>query len=148
MSKSTRRDVVKLAAGLAAASAVPATGEELARPEAGDSALQRAMDNPQIHMLSEPVTFQLETDRFSRDLHITSARDQQGKSMRVRVPSHSVRIFRADAAVDDFTRQGGLHWRFNGKDGKTLLKHPGGIVMVVREGDTVRCYTMTPDFRC
>jgi hypothetical protein len=113
-------------------------------------------------MLSEPKLFALDVDGHSRDLYITSARDVDGKSVRVRVPSRSIRIFRADASVDEFTKKGGLHWVFRDKPGKVQLKVPtekewkppvaapgqGEIVMVVRDEDTVRCYAMSIDERC
>jgi hypothetical protein len=59
-----------------------------------------------------------------------------------------MRVFRADAGVDEFTRKGGLRWEFFDQKGDITLAVPGAIVMAVREDDTVRCYTMTLDFRC
>jgi len=173
MSEVSRRDVVKFAAALAlgssAATAGLALAEETAKPagapqapNVADESLAWANSSPQSFMLIGPATFHLEGDGYSRDLYITSARDLEGKSNRVRIPSGSMRVFRADAAVDEFTKQGGLHWRFHNQQGKVKLKQAeagllgtndrklsrGAIVMVVREDDTVRCYTMTPDDRC
>jgi hypothetical protein len=90
---------------------------------------------------------------------ITSARDVQGNQVNVRVPSRCVRIFRADSTVDEFTAQGGLHWRFRNKPGKVKLpasnsslgvQRPGEgpIVMLVRDEEIVRVYTMSLDLRC
>lgn len=160
MSDLSRREVVKLAAGLAVGAGVAtgglAAGQEPKKPadpppaaEPKDPLLAMAASSPQGFMLTGPETFQIKGDGASRDLIITSARDQDGKPTHVRVPSGSVRIFRADPDVDEFTRQGGLHWRFHDTRGRVKLKTPGEIVMVVREwSDTVRCYIMTPDERC
>jgi hypothetical protein len=152
--------MVKLAAGLAVGSGVMA-GELAASQEptkavdtpevvpAKDALLAMAIDNPQGFMLTGAKTFRLEGDGASRDLLITSALDRDGKRNVVRVPSGSMRIFRADADIDEFTRQGSLHWRFHDTQGRVKLKTPGEIVMLVREGyATVRCYIMTPDERC
>ena len=159
MSDLSRREIVKLAAGLAVGAGVAtgslAAGQEPKKPadplaaEPKDRLLAMASRSPQGFMLTGPETFQIKGDGASRDLIITSARDREGKPTQVRVPSGSVRIFRADADVDEFTKQGGLHWRFHDTQGRVKLKTPGEIVMVVREGyDTVRCYIMTPDLRC
>jgi hypothetical protein len=130
-------------------------------PKVVDQSLASAREAPEPFMLSEPEVFSLDGDGYSRDLFITSARDQDGKCVSVRVPSRSIRIFRADTAVDEFTKQGGLHWRFRDKDGQVKLTNPasgldtqgsqlgwGPIVMVIREENTVRCYTMMFDLRC
>jgi hypothetical protein len=152
MSEPSRRDVVKMAAGLAVGSGMafgsPAAGQEPQGAGARDALLALALGNPQGFMLTGPATFRVEGDGASRDLIITSARDPQGRSTPVHVPSWSMRVIRADADVDEFTKQGGLYWRFRDKQGKLKLKSPGEIVMVVREDNTVRCYLMTPDARC
>jgi len=155
MSDLSRREIVKLAAGLGVGAGVATgsleAGQEPKKPtaEPKDRLLAMAASSPQGFMLTGPAIFQIKGDGASRDLFITSARDPEGKPTQVRVPSGSVRIFRADADVDEFTKQGGLHWRFHEAQGRVKLKTPGEIVMVVREGyDTVRCYIMTPDLRC
>lgn len=110
-------------------------------------------------MLGEPEILVLDTDQHSRDLVITSACDNEGKPVEVHVRSRSVRIFRANPTVDEFTSQGGVYWRFRDKTGKVTLKrtpgldlrskrHSGPIVMVVRDEETVRLYTMSLDIRC
>jgi hypothetical protein len=168
----SRRDVVKRATALAVGAGVATAGSALAlqpgepaasAPGAGkksDEVLARARQGPEGFMLSEPEIFALDTDGHSRDLVITSGRDEKGDPVEVHVPSRAVRIFRANPAVDEFTRQGGLHWRFRDKPGRVKLKTTSGadsfdaisraghIVMVVRDEDTVRVYTMTPDLRC
>lgn len=113
-----------------------------------DSMLFSANRDPQAFMFVEQVTFQIETDGASRDLFITSALDQQGKSVQVRVPSRSMRIFRADASKDAFTQKGGIYWSFRKSEGKIQFKEVGAVVMVVREDNTVRCYTLDHDVRC
>ncbi|HEY4311343.1 MAG TPA: hypothetical protein VGN12_17980 [Pirellulales bacterium] len=96
-------------------------------------------------------------DEFSRDLVITSALDEEGNRTIVGARSHCVRIFRADPTVDEFTSQGGVYWRFHESAGKVKLKTlrgwdhllpSGSIVMLVRDDEVVRLYTMWPDFRC
>ena len=173
MTEVTRRGIVKCAAALAVGAGMVATGSALgeepdntagARPaqKPADEFLARAKRSPEAFMLSQPEIFALDTDGHSRDLIITSARDKQANPVKVRVPSRSVRIFRADPSVDEFTAQGGLHWRFRDKPGKVKLpkesksalalgaQRPGQgpIVMVVRDEETVRVYTMTPEGRC
>src|SRR5262249_41482040 len=141
----SRRDLVKFAAGLAVGSGVATGGraagqepQKPAVPPAPDALLAMAMDNSQAFMLTGPETFRLAGDGASRHLIITSARGRDGQRARVRVPSGSVRIFRADADVDKFTKRGGLHWQFHDTQGRVKLRTPGEIVMVVREGyDTV-----------
>ncbi len=172
--KVSRRGAVKLAAALAVGtgmqSANPAFGQHStepadARTDAGanktaDDFLARAKQSPESFMLSEPEIFSLDTDKHSRTLVVTSARDEKGNQTNVYVRSRSVRIFRADPTVDEFTSQGGVYWRFRGKPGKVKLKMTadsdlfnqsprfGPLVMLVRDNETVRLYTMTPDLRC
>jgi len=165
--------LVKCAAGLAVGSGLATAGSAFAQEtdkpagaaqaKSADESLAWARRSPQSFMLSAPQIFALDIDNYSRDLYITSARDEHGNPERVRVPSQSVRIFRADANLDEFTRQGGMHWHFRDKPGKVKLPKATGSeqvklsaaqpvrgekVMVVRDRETVRCYTMTPDERC
>jgi hypothetical protein len=153
--------MVKRAAGLAVVGAAgvatsPAVGQEPKQPadpspaaQAKDTHLASAIKNPQLFMLGEPVTFRLEGDGHGRDLVVTSALDAEGKKISVHLRSGTVRVFRVDASVDEFTKQGGLYWRFHDTQGKAKLKTPGAVVMMVREGySTVRCYEMMFDFRC
>jgi hypothetical protein len=167
MSQFNRREAVKWAVGAAACAGGlagrAAGGDE--KPVGGgqpgiapqqvtsqrptDAALEQALRSPSTFMFREQVTFKLEGDRHSRDLYITSARNPEGKPERVRVPSASMRIFRADSSVDEFTREGGVYWQFFGKEGKFQLKDPGAIVLIVRDhDDTVRCYSLIHDVRC
>lgn len=160
MADTDRRDALKRAAGLAmaagVATGVPAPGQDPKGPPTPpppkaptDFELVTARTSPEAFMLGEPVTFKIEGDGRSRDLVITSALDENGKPAPVFVRSSSMRVFRADAGVDEFTKAGGLHWRFHDKAGRVKLQTAGQIVMVVREGyDVVRCYTMHLDFRC
>jgi hypothetical protein len=166
----TRRDAVRLAAAVAAGAGLGNVGSALsqqttkpadaaAATQPADAALARAKQSPEGYMLSEPQVLTLDTDSVSYDLIITSARDETGNRVDVYVPSRSLRIFRADQNQDEFTRQGGLYWRFRDKPGKVMLKllspdmltqlvPPGQLVMVVREDETVRLYTMFFDMRC
>jgi hypothetical protein len=100
-------------------------------------------------MFGEQIDLKLDGDRYSRDLVITSACDEDGRSTQVNLRSASMRIFRADAHKDEFTRKGGLYWEFNGKKGTVQFKAPGALVMVVRDqNDAVRFYTLMLDIRC
>jgi hypothetical protein len=172
--EANRRDVIKyaaiLAAGVGTATASSASGEPSGQQsspptgasEAGnpaDALLARAKQGPEGFMLSEPVIVTLDSDRHRRTLWINPAYDENGRRVQVSVPTRSVRIFRADPTVDEVTRQGGVYWRFRDTAGTLELKasgadslHPvaggGPIVMLVRDMETVRIYTMTLDFRC
>ena len=152
MSEVNRRGVVRLAAALAVgAVAMPAAGQGPtdSPTEDRDESLARAIENPSSYMLGKPVVVRLGGDSHTRDLVITSARDVDLKPTTVRLKPGKVAIFRADADVDDFTKEGRLRWQFFGKSGECKLATPGAIVMVVHDwDDTIRCYTMTLDFRC
>lgn len=161
MSNPNRREVVKLAAGLAigAGVALPGAAAELswedlavaapADPKALDEQLASAIRSPSTYMFSEQVNVKLVGDGHSRELVITSTRNVEQKSVKVYIRSGTMRIFRADPNVDEFTRQGGVYWHFNGQDGKVQFKRPGAIVMVVRDADDqVRFYTLQHDLRC
>ena len=105
----SRRDIAKFAAavavGVGMANATAALGQEAASgqepknsPEAAvvvakpaDEPLAAAKRSPESYMLSEPAVFALDTDGHSRDLIITSARDERGNRVDVHVPSRSVR---------------------------------------------------------
>jgi hypothetical protein len=152
----TRRDVVKFAAAasVAVAGGATAIGQERKEPVDApppappDSLLALAVASPQSFALGVPVTFRFQSDGHSRDLVFTQVLDEQERQVTVHLRSGTVRIFRADAGVDDFTKRGGLRWEFFDQKGEIQLETPGAIVMAVRENDRVRCYTMTPDYRC
>jgi hypothetical protein len=160
MSKISRRDVVKLAAGVA----VGGTAAAVAAPREGsgevkendtpgepaiDEMLKMALRNPESFMFTEKVTFVVDGAQRWRELYITSARDVERKPTQMRVPTSSMRIFRADAARDEFTQQGGVYWKLlRGEEEKIQFKQPGALIMIVRDDDAVRCYTLEPDTRC
>jgi len=157
--KLSRRQTIQHAAALAAGSflisATARAGDSTSPATQPAGAKLHEAINPQAYMLSEPVLIALDVDGYSRDLIVTSARDPDGKQMSVYVPSRSVRVFLADPSVDDFTRQGGIYWKFHDKPGQTQLKlypslqSPDGLlVMLVRDSDVVRCYTLNVDLRC
>jgi hypothetical protein len=98
--------------------------------------------------LAEQVTSRLDGPDEGHDLVITSA-TPDARGTLIYVPSRSMRIFRADAGVDEFTKQGGLYWRLGNTRGKTQFKQPGALVMVVRDGEgTVHWYSLEFDLRC
>jgi len=161
MTDLNRRSLVKLAAGMAMGAAATGTGTATAdesdflfpaRPADGkakDEALQQAINYPYSYMFSEQVNVKLEGDRHSRDMVITSALDANQRATKHYIRSGTMRIFRANADLDEFTKQGGLYWRFNGKDGTVQFKKAGAVVMVVRDhDDNVRFYTLQLDLRC
>lgn len=159
MSDLSRRNLVRLAAGLAVGAGV-VTPAMTSADEFGqllnfgdgvveDKQLESVIKNPSHYMFGEQAVVKLEGDRHSRDLIITSARDVSNQSSKVYVRSGTMRIFRANPDVDDFTKQGGFYYTFNGKQGQVQFKHPGQIVMVVRDhNDNAWFYTMVFDLRC
>lgn len=159
MSKMNRRNAAKLAAALAvgAAGASAAAEEPKHRTDRltdsprgqRDEVLAQVIADPSGFMFAKPVTVRLGGDGHTRDLVITSALGVDGKPSAVRLKPGKVAIFRADAGVDDFTKEGGLRWQFFGKPGEAKLESPGAIVMVLHDwDDTARFYTMHFDLRC
>jgi hypothetical protein len=179
MRKVSRRDGVKLLAGLAVGARVVITNDVLAdeilkpaqvpvdkllelelpnevfadetlKPAQVpvDKPLELALQSPSAFMFAEQVTSSLDGPGDGHDLVITSA-TPDARGTVIYLPSRSMRIFRADAGVDEFTKQGGLYWRFGNTIGKTQFKHPGALVMVVRDGEgTVHWYSLEFDMRC
>lgn len=112
----SRRDAIKftavLAVGAGATTADLALGQQADKPTetadvntTRDAFLVQAKQHPESLMLGEPVILMLNTDKYSRDLLITSAVDEQGNKVEVGVRSRCVRIFRADPTLDEFTSQ-------------------------------------------
>lgn len=156
MTDTNRRNALKLTAGAVLATVVAndnrAAAQEPKVPV--DNMLVSAKSSPLKFMLSDPVVFKIEGGSAGRVLVITSALDEHGKPAPVYLRSSQMEVFRADAGVDEFTKDGGLYWRFGDKSGKVQLPKShylplGAIVLVVREnGDTARCYVMDIDYRC
>ena len=151
MTDVTRRDLVKLVASLAvgagAVAANEATAQEAVKP-AADAELQMDLTSLGGYRLAEHVTAKIDDTGSSRDLVITSA-IVDGQSTLVYVRSNQMRVFRADTGVDEFTKQGGLYWRFGDAKGKVQFKKPGTLVIVVRDDKgTVNWYRLAIDFRC
>ena len=151
MSDVTRRDLVKLAAGLAVGAGAVAGNEAVAleaiKP-ATDGELRIDLTSLAGYRLAEQVTTKIDDTGHSCDLVITSA-ILDGQSTFVYVRSNQVRVFRADAGIDEFTKLGGLYWRFGDSKGKMQFKKPGALVMVLRDGKgMVNWYSLAIDFRC
>ena len=149
-----RRDAVKLAAGLTLGVSVlaadEALGQETKKP-AKDPQLETALASPYQFVFGEQVSFKTSTtEPHTFDLVITSARDPVGTNNEgITVRPGTMRIFRADADRDEFTKKGGMYWRCGDTKGKVQFKEAGPLVMVVREHDgAVRCYTLALDYRC
>ena len=115
-----------------------------------DGALDNALKNPHVYMFGERVTSKTDpTAPHGFDLVITSARDVDGKPEQVMVRPGTMRIFRADAAVDEFTKKGGWYWKCGKVEGKSQFKEPGALIMVVRQQDgAVEWYSLVIDVRC
>ena len=139
--------LVILSATLVSGAQTPA-GKAPAKPV--DTGLENALQHPSHYMFGEQVTFKTSvTEPHTFDLIISSANDPLYGGKGVTVRPGTMRIFRADASVDDFTKKGGFYWKCGKTEGKAEFKTPGSIIMVVRDMDgTVRCYTMVPDYRC
>ena len=125
---------------------IPAADSGRREPSA-DGLLERALQTPQMFMFDEHVTST--TGDSSKDLIVTSARGLQLNPETVIIRPGTMRIFRADADRDDFTRQGGWHWRCGDTEGDSQFKQPGALIMVVRQQDgTVHWYSLVLDLRC
>ncbi|WP_417377526.1 hypothetical protein [Gimesia sp.] len=150
MSDLSRRDAVKMVAGLGlgmgALAAQDAAGAETAQPE--DKMLQDALENPARFMFTAQRTFKTTPSGYR--LFFTSALRKptdlkEGVSM---LPA-SMRIFRANADQDDFTRRGGLYWKCGKEEGQIQFKNPGELIMAVYDqAGTVNCYSLFYDVRC
>ena len=136
-----------LTATLVSGAQTPA-GKPAAKPV--DEELASAIKNPSNYFFSEQITFKTSvTDPHTFELIITSAKDPEHDRRGEIVRPGTMRIFRANANVDDFTKKGGFYWKCGTTEGKAEFKTPGAIIMVVRDMDgTVRCYTMFHDVRC
>lgn len=132
----------------------PAESQPLSPP--ADKMLKFALTSPQSFMFVEQLTMKLDS---KATLWVTSAKDDQRKPHEVRIPTASMRIFRADGDLDDFTKQGGWYWRCGDSEGKSQFessfkgdfagKGEGPLIMVVRQRDgTVNWYLLRTDRRC
>ncbi|MFG0334947.1 MAG: hypothetical protein ACF8TS_16445 [Maioricimonas sp. JB049] len=95
-----------------------------------------------------------------QDLFVTSARVPQKEAMPFRIRPATMEVFRADATVDDFTREGGWYWKCGDVEGKShfssgktplLASHAGGgpLVMAVYQPDgVIHWYQLQIDLRC
>ena len=159
MGEVNRRDAARLAAALVlGAAGTSAAAEEpkdrtdclTASPRGQrDEVLSKVIADPSRYMLAKPVTVRLGGDGHTWDLVITSALGVDGKPTTIRIKPGKVAIFRADAGLDDFTKEGGLRWQYFGKKREAKLSTSGAIVMVLHDwDDTARFYTMHVDYRC
>ncbi|WP_339735215.1 hypothetical protein [uncultured Gimesia sp.] len=177
MSQVSRRDAVKMVAGMgivatgvgviatrdsdseAATKQKETTGKpepatQVAEKEDGnskriDKELESALKDPSMFYFLEQVTFK-KPDRKYRLIFTSAYSNPEWDSQEVKLDrTGSMRIFRAIADQDEFTRQGGLYWKNHKTTGKIQFKHPGALVLAVCELDgTVNCYSLMHDFRC
>ena len=123
----------------------PAT-DGAAQP-ARDALLQTAKDSPSAFMFTEVNTSR--ADESAYELIITSARGVNGLPETIYVLPGSMRVFRADADRDEFTKKGGWYWRIKDNQGKSSFNKAGALIMVVRDLDgTVHWYALDLDVRC
>jgi|GEM_PF-1565086 len=177
MSKVSRRDAVKMVAGMgigaagvglianrdsdsqAATKQKETTGKsepatQVAEKEDGnskriDKELESALKDPSMFYFLEKVTFK-KPDRKYRLIFTSAYSNPEWDSQEVKLDrTGAMRIFRAIADQDEFTRQGGLYWKNHNTTGKIQFKHPGALVLAVCELDgTVNCYSLMYDIRC
>ena len=113
-----------------------------------DKTLESALRNPSGFMFLEQVAFKKPHPKGN--LFFTSAYGKPERdSTEVELRPGTMRIFRAIADQDAFTRQGGVYWKNRNTTGKIQFKHPGALILAVCEMDgTVNCYSMMNDLRC
>lgn len=135
-----------LGLGILTAALVSAIAEN-PQPKPADQELRSARLDPQMYLFTEQHTTKVDSPH--QELMITNAVEEDGKPTVVSMKSNCLRIFRVNAAVDDFTKQGGIYWRSGQTTGKLKLKTPGALVMVVRDGaGNVHWYSLMLDLRC
>lgn len=150
MSDLNRREAVKMVAGLSigmgALTARGAVGAEDTKP--ADKMLQAALESPSRFMFTAQRTFK--TTPSGYPLIFTSAlRKPTDHPEGVGMLPATMRIFRANADQDEFTRKGGLYWQCGREKGQLQFKHPGEVIMAVYDHDgTVNCYSLFYDLRC
>ncbi|HBL48173.1 MAG TPA: hypothetical protein DDZ90_32805 [Planctomycetaceae bacterium] len=150
MSDLSRRDAVKLVAGLGfgmgALSTRDAAGAEPAQPE--DKMLQAALENPSRFMFTAQRTFKTTPSGY-RLIFTSALRKPTDHPEGVSMLPASMRIFRANADQDEFTRKGGLYWKCDKEAGQIQFRNPGELIMVIYDQDgTVNCYSLFYDVRC
>jgi len=120
------------------------------RPVLADLMLEQALSDPSIFMFGETASSKTDPNApRGFDLVITSARNVKGEREIVHVRPGTMRIFRADDTVDEFTKQGGWYWKCGDQKGKTQFKEAGALILVVRLQDgTVQWYSLQVDLRC
>lgn len=96
------------------------------------------------------------------ELVVTSARDAEGRPTKLFIKSGTVRVFRADASLDDFTAKGGWYWYSRDAQGQTAFEprpgddglsdtppKAGPLVLVIYHPDgTIDWYSLHYDMRC
>ena len=109
-----------------------------------------ALAAPNAFMFAEQTTSKVDADNGKNfNLVITSARGEHGEAEQVVVRRGTMRIFWADARVDEFTQQGGWHWRCGETEGQAQFTQPGAVIMVVYQQDgVVQWYALQLDIRC
>lgn len=134
---------------LAAGVGVLAGGTVKAAPPV-DGELASALRDPQAFMFGEKTTSKTDPSApHSFNLVVTSALGVDGKPQKVSIRPGTVRVFRADAGLDEFTKQGGWYWTCGKVEGKSQFKRPGALILVVRQQDgAVEWHSLDFDIRC
>lgn len=155
MSDVSRRDAVKMVAGLTMGMGVMATGDVNGEEnkKVADPLLESAQQRPWIFRIVEQLTFK--TSPTESNLFFTSAHAPGHLPKGIRLLLGSMNVFRAETDHDEFTRQGGLYWECGKTKGKVQFKQKsafnqqGALVMAIRDLEgTVNCYSLEIDFRC
>jgi hypothetical protein len=115
-----------------------------------DAELVAARGSLEAYMFGEQAVTKTDPAApYSFNLVVTSARGPDGAPEKLLVRRGTMRVFRPDPGVDEFTRRGGWHWTSGKTEGRTQFARPGGLVLVVHETDgTIRWYALELDTRC
>ena len=150
MNDLSRREAVKMVAGLGLGLGTLAARDtgaaETAQPE--DKMLKDASENPARFIFTAQQTFKTTPSGY-RLVFTSAVRKPTDPKEGVSLLPASMRIFRADSDLDEFTRKGGLYWKCGKEEGQIQFKNPGEVIMAVYDQDgTVNCYSLFYDVRC
>ncbi len=120
----------------------------------GDMSPMNTIDEDLVRARNCLVAFKVDEHVVTKaDAHenivVISAQGLGADDENATVRPGSIRFFRADASLDEFTKQGGWYWRHGEIKGKSQFAQPGALIMVVYQPDgTVHWYSLLREFRC